>query len=122
MPGRHPSWIAAPTTRRWSPGPQLALGAGWHRGWFAGGRSTAQLGAIEGLGHDRAERPPPAGPSPLDLVAGGAAPGEEEFAGFVAERLTPCKRPGQVRWVDALPRSALGRCSSTSWHAEVRGG
>jgi malonyl-CoA/methylmalonyl-CoA synthetase len=39
----------------------------------------------------------------------GDPPGEGELLGFAAERLAPFKRPRLVRYVDALPRNALGK-------------
>ena len=40
---------------------------------------------------------------------GGPPPSEVELAAFTADRLAPFKRPRQVRYVDALPRNALGK-------------
>jgi len=43
------------------------------------------------------------------VVCDGPAPSEAELAAFTADRLAPFKRPRQVRYVDALPRNALGK-------------
>jgi malonyl-CoA/methylmalonyl-CoA synthetase len=40
---------------------------------------------------------------------GVAPPPDEELADHVARLLTPHKRPRVIRWVDALPRNALGK-------------
>jgi len=43
------------------------------------------------------------------VVCDGPLPSEAELAAFTADRLAPFKRPRQVRYVDALPRNALGK-------------
>jgi malonyl-CoA/methylmalonyl-CoA synthetase len=41
-------------------------------------------------------------------------PGERELADHVAGLLTPYKRPREVRYLDALPRNALGKITKTT--------
>ena len=43
------------------------------------------------------------------VVPADAAPTPEELLAFAAERLAPYKRPRLVRFLDALPRNALGK-------------
>jgi malonyl-CoA/methylmalonyl-CoA synthetase len=43
------------------------------------------------------------------VVEGDERPGERELADHVARLLTPHKRPREVRYVDALPRNAMGK-------------
>jgi malonyl-CoA/methylmalonyl-CoA synthetase len=43
------------------------------------------------------------------VVCDGPRPSEEELAAFTADKLAPFKRPRQVRYVDTLPRNALGK-------------
>src|SRR6266498_5960035 len=43
------------------------------------------------------------------LVMAGPPPEQEELLAFAAERLAPYKRPRLVRFLDALPRNALGK-------------
>jgi malonyl-CoA/methylmalonyl-CoA synthetase len=43
------------------------------------------------------------------VPAGGARPGERELADHVARLLTPHKRPREVRYLDELPRNAMGK-------------
>jgi malonyl-CoA/methylmalonyl-CoA synthetase len=43
------------------------------------------------------------------VVPADAAPAPEELLAFAAERLAPYKRPRLVRFLDALPRNALGK-------------
>jgi malonyl-CoA/methylmalonyl-CoA synthetase len=43
------------------------------------------------------------------VVASGDAPSSDELLAFGAERLAPYKRPRTVRFVDALPRNAMGK-------------
>jgi malonyl-CoA/methylmalonyl-CoA synthetase len=41
-------------------------------------------------------------------------PGERELADHVASLLTPHKRPREVRYLDALPRNALGKVTKAT--------
>lgn len=43
------------------------------------------------------------------VVCDGPPPSEAELAAFTADKLAPFKRPRLVRYVDALPRNALGK-------------
>jgi acyl-coenzyme A synthetase/AMP-(fatty) acid ligase len=43
------------------------------------------------------------------VVADGQRPDLEELLRFAAERLAPFKRPREVRFVERLPRNALGK-------------
>jgi malonyl-CoA/methylmalonyl-CoA synthetase len=43
------------------------------------------------------------------VVAEGSAPSADDLAAFAAERLAPYKRPRLVRFVEALPRNAMGK-------------
>jgi malonyl-CoA/methylmalonyl-CoA synthetase len=43
------------------------------------------------------------------VVCDGPPPSEADLAAFTADRLAPFKRPRRVRYVDALPRNALGK-------------
>jgi malonyl-CoA/methylmalonyl-CoA synthetase len=43
------------------------------------------------------------------VPAGDAKPGERELADHVARLLTPHKRPREVRYLDELPRNAMGK-------------
>jgi malonyl-CoA/methylmalonyl-CoA synthetase len=43
------------------------------------------------------------------VVAAGDAPDADALLAFAAEELAPYKRPRRVRYVDALPRNALGK-------------
>jgi malonyl-CoA/methylmalonyl-CoA synthetase len=43
------------------------------------------------------------------IVPAGDAPGERELIDHVAAALTPHKRPREVRFVDSLPRNAMGK-------------
>jgi malonyl-CoA/methylmalonyl-CoA synthetase len=43
------------------------------------------------------------------VVPAGPPPEQEELLAFAAERLAPYKRPRLVRFLDALPRNALGK-------------
>ena len=43
------------------------------------------------------------------VVVEGERPGEQELADHVARLLTPHKRPREVRYLDELPRNALGK-------------
>ena len=44
-------------------------------------------------------------------------PGEQELADHVARLLTPHKRPREVRYLDALPRNAMGKVTKTTLRA-----
>jgi len=41
-------------------------------------------------------------------------PGERELADHVAKLLTPHKRPRAVRYLDALPRNAMGKVTKAT--------
>lgn len=43
------------------------------------------------------------------VLTQGAAEEPEALVSFVAERLSPHKRPREVRFLDALPRNAMGK-------------
>ncbi len=43
------------------------------------------------------------------VVEGASRPGEQELADHVAALLTPHKRPREVRYLDELPRNAMGK-------------
>ena len=45
---------------------------------------------------------------------GAAKPGERELADHVARLLTPHKRPREVRYLDALPRNAMGKVTKAT--------
>ena len=45
---------------------------------------------------------------------GASRPGEKELADHVASLLTPHKRPRVVRYLDALPRNAMGKVTKTT--------
>jgi malonyl-CoA/methylmalonyl-CoA synthetase len=45
---------------------------------------------------------------------GAARPGEKELADHVASLLTPHKRPREVRYLDALPRNAMGKVTKAT--------
>ena len=44
-------------------------------------------------------------------------PGEQELADHVARLLTPHKRPREVRYLDALPRNAMGKVTKKTLRA-----
>jgi malonyl-CoA/methylmalonyl-CoA synthetase len=48
------------------------------------------------------------------VPAGDARPGERELADHVAQLLTPHKRPREVRYLDELPRNAMGKVTKTT--------
>jgi acyl-coenzyme A synthetase/AMP-(fatty) acid ligase len=48
---------------------------------------------------------------------GGSAPGAEELIDHVALQLAPHKRPREVRFVDSLPRNAMGKIQKTRLEA-----
>src|SRR3954454_4034433 len=49
------------------------------------------------------------------VVEGGASkPSERELADHVAQLLTPHKRPREVRYLDALPRNAMGKVTKAT--------
>ena len=43
------------------------------------------------------------------VVADQPRPGVDDLLGLAAERLAPFKRPRLVRYVDSLPRNAMGK-------------
>jgi malonyl-CoA/methylmalonyl-CoA synthetase len=45
---------------------------------------------------------------------GASRPGEKELADHVASLLTPHKRPREVRYLDALPRNAMGKVTKAT--------
>ena len=47
------------------------------------------------------------------VPAEGAAPGPDELTDHVARLLTPHKRPREVRFLDELPRNAMGKVVKT---------
>jgi malonyl-CoA/methylmalonyl-CoA synthetase len=51
------------------------------------------------------------------VVEGSEKPGERELADHVARLLTPHKRPREVRYLDALPRNAMGKVTKTTLRA-----
>jgi malonyl-CoA/methylmalonyl-CoA synthetase len=48
------------------------------------------------------------------LEDGASRPGERELADHVAALLTPHKRPREVRYLDALPRNAMGKVTKAT--------
>jgi malonyl-CoA/methylmalonyl-CoA synthetase len=48
------------------------------------------------------------------VVEGDSRPGERELADHVAQLLTPHKRPREVRYLDALPRNAMGKVTKAT--------
>jgi malonyl-CoA/methylmalonyl-CoA synthetase len=48
------------------------------------------------------------------VPAGGEKPGERELADHVAKLLTPHKRPREVRYLDELPRNAMGKVTKAT--------
>jgi malonyl-CoA/methylmalonyl-CoA synthetase len=48
------------------------------------------------------------------VPAGGDRPGERELADHVAKLLTPHKRPREVRYLDELPRNAMGKVTKSA--------
>lgn len=44
----------------------------------------------------------------------GAAPAQSEMLSFIAERLPPAYRPDRIEMLDALPRTANGKCDRTA--------
>jgi malonyl-CoA/methylmalonyl-CoA synthetase len=48
------------------------------------------------------------------VPAGDARPGERELADHVARLLTPHKRPREVRYLDELPRNAMGKVTKAT--------
>jgi malonyl-CoA/methylmalonyl-CoA synthetase len=48
------------------------------------------------------------------VPAGGEKPGEQELADHVAKLLTPHKRPREVRYLDELPRNAMGKVTKAT--------
>ena len=48
------------------------------------------------------------------VPAGGDRPGERELADHVAQLLTPHKRPREVRYLDELPRNAMGKVTKSA--------
>jgi malonyl-CoA/methylmalonyl-CoA synthetase len=48
------------------------------------------------------------------VVQGSERPGERELADHVARLLTPHKRPREVRYLDALPRNAMGKVTKAT--------
>ena len=51
------------------------------------------------------------------VVEGSDKPGEQELADHVARLLTPHKRPREVRYLDALPRNAMGKVTKKTLRA-----
>ncbi len=51
------------------------------------------------------------------VVEGSDKPGEKELADHVARLLTPHKRPREVRYLDALPRNAMGKVTKKTLRA-----
>ena len=51
------------------------------------------------------------------VVEGSEKPGERELADHVARLLTPHKRPREVRYLDALPRNAMGKVTKKTLRA-----
>ena len=51
------------------------------------------------------------------VVEGADQPGEQELADHVARLLTPHKRPREVRYLDALPRNAMGKVTKETLRA-----
>ena len=47
------------------------------------------------------------------VPAEGASPGSDELIDHVARLLTPHKRPREIRFVDELPRNAMGKVVKT---------
>ena len=45
---------------------------------------------------------------------GDEQPGEQELADHVARLLTPHKRPREVRYLDELPRNAMGKVTKAT--------
>jgi malonyl-CoA/methylmalonyl-CoA synthetase len=48
------------------------------------------------------------------VVEGSARPAEQELVDHVARLLTPHKRPREVRYLDALPRNAMGKVTKAT--------
>ena len=48
------------------------------------------------------------------VVEGSVRPGERELADHVASLLTPHKRPREVRYLDELPRNAMGKVTKAT--------
>jgi malonyl-CoA/methylmalonyl-CoA synthetase len=48
------------------------------------------------------------------VVEGAERPGERELADHVASLLTPHKRPREVRYLDELPRNAMGKVTKAT--------
>jgi malonyl-CoA/methylmalonyl-CoA synthetase len=48
------------------------------------------------------------------VVEGDARPGERELADHVAQLLTPHKRPREVRYLEELPRNAMGKVTKAT--------
>jgi malonyl-CoA/methylmalonyl-CoA synthetase len=48
------------------------------------------------------------------VVEGSERPGERELADHVAQLLTPHKRPREVRYLDELPRNAMGKVTKAT--------
>jgi amino acid adenylation domain-containing protein len=55
------------------------------------------------------------------LAPFGAAPARGEVLNFIAERLPPAYRPDRIEVVEALPRTANGKCDRTALLARVGG-
>ncbi|HEX6026743.1 MAG TPA: acyl-CoA synthetase [Solirubrobacter sp.] len=51
------------------------------------------------------------------VIEGDTKPGEQELADHVARLLTPHKRPREVRYLDALPRNAMGKVTKKTLRA-----
>jgi malonyl-CoA/methylmalonyl-CoA synthetase len=51
------------------------------------------------------------------VVEGSDTPAEKELADHVARLLTPHKRPREVRYLDALPRNAMGKVTKKTLRA-----
>ncbi len=52
------------------------------------------------------------------VPAGGERPGERELADHVARLLTPHKRPREVRYLDELPRNAMGKVTKKALRSD----
>ena len=71
-----------------------------------------------GGGHRRARSGPRRADHRLDRRRGRSdKPGEKELADHVARLLTPHKRPREVRYLDALPRNAMGKVTKKTLRA-----
>ena len=78
-------------------------------------RAARAPGRRRGGGHRRARRRPRRADRRLGRDRGRSSrPGERELADHVASLLTPHKRPRVVRYLDELPRNAMGKVTKAT--------